>query len=79
MKKVEFIFDESQVGFGAELHDITDTISITLTEFQENNEKSTDGHKYIEPRHTTEVFISVDEAKAITRALQFLIKEDNPS
>jgi len=75
-KEITLYFGDSFAGFEAELHGF-DTISIVLTEFQKNEEKSSFDHDYIETRFTTEVFVGVDEAKSIIKALQYLVDEND--
>lgn len=77
-KEIKLHFGGSYAGFEAELHD-ADTISIVLTEFEKNEAKSTDNCEYVETRFTTEVFVDVEEAKSIVKALQFLIDEVDES
>lgn len=73
-KEIKLLFVSSFAGFEVELHD-TETISIVLTEFEKNEEKSSAHHDYIEPRFTTEVFVDLEEAKSIVKALQYIIDE----
>jgi len=75
-KKVDLHFDEELARFEVESHDFG-TYSVALTEYQKNEEKSTDNHVYIEPRFTSEVFVSQKEIKSIIRALQYLVDEDD--
>ena len=75
IKETRIIFDDSLVIFEAELHG-SETVSIVLTELQKDEEKSTKDHEHYEIRNSTEVFIDVDEAKSIVKALQYIIDEE---
>ena len=75
IKETRIIFDDSLVIFEAELNG-NETVSIVLTELQKDEEKSTKDHEHYEIRNSTEVFIDVDEAKSIVKALQYIIDEE---
>ena len=75
IKETRIIFDDSLVIFEAELNG-NETVSIVLTELQKEEEKSTKDHEHYEIRNSTEVFIDVDEAKSIVKALQYIIDEE---
>ncbi|WP_277680352.1 hypothetical protein [Gracilibacillus dipsosauri] len=75
-KKVDLYFGDCLARFEIELHDY-DCFSVCLTEYQKNEEKSTDNNDFYEERFTTEVFVGEKELKSIIRAMQFMVIENN--
>lgn len=73
-KEIKLFLNDSLAGFEAYLHS-SGLISVVVTEYQRNEEKSFEHQEYIDIRQSTEIFVDVEEAKSILRALEFLIEE----
>lgn len=72
-KKVVLTLEDSLTGFRVEKYD--DNITLSLSEYVEDTEKTTKNHAIIKERSTTEVYLGEKEIKQIINALEYIIKE----
>lgn len=73
-KKVELLNVEA--GYGVTVEDNGMHYTLCITEYRENEEKSTDNRKHYETASATEIYIDGKELHEIIDALMY-IKDDN--
>lgn len=75
LTKLSIYFEDSQSDITLESHG-DDTVIICISDMQVNEEESTENNKVVEPYTTSEIYLSVNEAKTFLEALKFIIPRD---
>ncbi|MBD1223254.1 hypothetical protein IC602_11670 [Virgibacillus halodenitrificans] len=74
IKKVNLFFNESMTEIQLENHDDLNIV-LAVTELKRNEDESSENYEKLEVRYESEIFISIDEAKTLRSALDFILQK----
>ncbi|EQB35009.1 hypothetical protein M948_18050 [Virgibacillus sp. CM-4] len=71
-KKVTLMFWDCNASIDIENHEEMDSYTLSVTEYQVNEEKSSRDNARLEERSVTEVYLGEEEIQELIRSLQYL-------
>ncbi|WP_189778338.1 hypothetical protein [Virgibacillus halodenitrificans] len=71
---MNLFFNESMTEIQLENHDDLNIV-LAVTELKRNEDESSENYEKLEVRYESEIFISIDEAKTLRSALDFILQK----